>query len=211
MTLEHGRAIEALLFASGRPIHMSMEKPSTGLTLPTTRKLVFGGAALAGLMLAASRLFVQQFFNYQAHVPRAFFVNAGAVAIYFWISVGSALGGMARYWCSGIAARLFGETFPWGTLIINLVGSFVIGFFATLTGPDGRILVSSTVRQFVMVGICGGYTTFSSFSLQTLNLVNGGEWLSAAANVWLSLTLCLTAVWIGHVIAVGLNGGRWVW
>jgi len=190
---------------------MSVEKPSTGLTLPTARKLLFGGAALAALLLAVSKLFVQQFFNYEAQTPRALSISVGATAIYFWISVGSALGGMARYWCSGVAARLFGETFPWGTLIINIVGSFVIGFFATLTGPDGRILVNSTVRQFVMVGICGGYTTFSSFSLQTLNLVNGGEWLSAAANICLSLTLCLAAVWIGHAVAAGLNGVRWVW
>lgn len=95
---------------------------------------------------------------------------------YFWIAVGSALGGMARYWLSGVAARLVGETFPWGTLLINVIGSFVIGFFGTLTGPDGRFFVASTGRQFVMVGICGGFTTFSSFSLQSLNYsmtVNG--------------------------------------
>lgn len=78
---------------------------------------------------------------------------------YLWIAIGSALGGTARYWCSGIAARLIGETFPWGTLIVNVVGSFIIGFFATLTGPDGRVFVSSTARQFVMIGLCGGYTT----------------------------------------------------
>ena len=62
---------------------------------------------------------------------------------YLWIAIGSALGGMARYWCSGVAARLIGETFPWGTLIVNVVGSFIIGFFATLTGPDGRLFVPS--------------------------------------------------------------------
>ena len=73
---------------------------------------------------------------------------------YFWIAVGSALGGMARYWCSGVAARLLGETFPWGTLFVNIAGSFIIGFFATLTGPDGRILVGSTARLFVMIGFC---------------------------------------------------------
>ncbi|MGH6959694.1 MAG: CrcB family protein, partial [Dongiaceae bacterium] len=77
---------------------------------------------------------------------------------YLWIAVGSALGGVARYWFSGIVARHFGETFPWGTILVNVSGSFVIGFFATLTGPDGRLLVSPTARQFVMVGLCGGYT-----------------------------------------------------
>ena len=125
--------------------------------------------------------------------------------IYLCIAVGSALGGMARYWCSGFIAAAVGETFPWGTLIINVVGSFVIGFFATLTGPDGRLLVSSVTRQFVMVGVCGGYTTFSSFSLQTLNLAHDGEFLHAALNVGLSLVLCLLSVWLGHMAASQVN------
>lgn len=125
--------------------------------------------------------------------------------MYFWIAVGSGLGGIARYWCSGVAARLIGETFPWGTLIVNVAGSFVIGFFFTLTGPDGRLFVSSTARQFVMVGLCGGYTTFSSFSLQTLNLMHDGEFLYAGANITLSVALCLFAVWLGHTAAGALN------
>jgi CrcB protein len=112
---------------------------------------------------------------------------------------------MGRYWCSGFIAERFGETFPWGTILVNVSGSFVIGFFATLTAPDGRLLVGSTARQFVMVGICGGYTTFSSFSLQTLNLVREGEWLRAGGNIVLSVVLCLAAVWIGHVLAAALN------
>jgi fluoride exporter len=128
---------------------------------------------------------------------------------YLWVAIGSALGGVARYWCSGAAARLFGETFPWGTVIVNIVGSFVIGFFATLTGPDGRVYASSIVRQFVMLGICGGYTTFSSFSLQTLNLMNDGEWLRAGGNVVVSIVCCMVAVWIGHVLASGLGALRW--
>jgi CrcB protein len=129
---------------------------------------------------------------------------------YIWIAVGSALGGVARYWCSGVAARLVGETFPWGTIAVNVVGSFIIGFFATLTGPDGRVYVGTTGRQFVMVGICGGYTTFSSFSLQTLNLMNDGEWFRAGANIGLSVVCCLVAVWIGHVAAMSMNAMKWV-
>ena len=124
---------------------------------------------------------------------------------YIWIAIGSAIGGAARYWCTGFAARLFGETFPWGTLLVNITGSLIIGFFATLTGPDGRIFVSSTTRQFVMIGLCGGYTTFSSFSLQTLNLAQDGEWLYAGANVFLSVVSCLLAVWLGHALAVKIN------
>ncbi len=129
---------------------------------------------------------------------------------YVWIAIGSAIGGIARYWCSGLAARLIGETFPWGTLIVNVVGSFIIGFFATLTAPDGRVFVGSTARQFVMVGFCGGYTTFSSFSLQTLNLMNDGEWLQVGANIGASVVLCLLAVWVGHVLAMSVNAMRWV-
>jgi fluoride exporter len=129
---------------------------------------------------------------------------------YFWIAVGSAIGGVGRFWLSGFVARWIGETFPWGTILVNISGSFIIGFFATLTGPDGRIFASSLTRQFVMIGICGGYTTFSSFSLQTLNLANDGEWLYAGANIVLSVVLCLVAVWIGHVMAVGLNTMKWV-
>jgi CrcB protein len=124
---------------------------------------------------------------------------------YLWIAVGSALGGVFRYWCSGVAARLIGETFPWGTLIVNVAGSFVIGIFFTLTGPDGRVFASSNVRQFVMVGLCGGYTTFSSFSLQTLNLIRDGELLHAGANIVASVLLCMLAVWLGHVAAAQIN------
>lgn len=132
------------------------------------------------------------------------------MATYFWIAIGSAIGGVARYWCSGVAARLIGETFPFGTLIVNIAGSLIIGFVATLTGPDGRVFASTTARQFIMIGFCGGYTTFSSFSIQTLNLLNDGQWFYAAANIILSVALCLLAVWIGHALAVSLNTMRWV-
>jgi CrcB protein len=124
---------------------------------------------------------------------------------YFWIAVGSALGGMARYWLSGFVAEHIGETFPWGTIVVNISGSFVIGFFGTLTAPDGRLLVGPTTRQFVMVGLCGGYTTFSSFSIQTLNLFRDGDWLRAGGNIILSVALCLVAVWLGHILAAMLN------
>jgi fluoride exporter len=130
--------------------------------------------------------------------------------LYFWIAVGSALGGVARYWCSGVAARLIGETFPWGTLIVNVVGSFIIGFFATLTGPDGRWFVGTTARQFVMVGFCGGYTTFSSFSIQTLNLMHDGEWLYVGLNIVASVVACLVAVWMGHIAATNFNAMKWI-
>jgi CrcB protein len=127
------------------------------------------------------------------------------VITYLWIALGGALGSVARYACSTWTANLVGETFPWGTMLVNVSGSFVIGFFATLSGPDGRLLVPGDFRQFVMVGICGGYTTFSSFSLQTLNLAQDGEYVRASANVVLSVTLCLASVWLGHLAAVSVN------
>jgi fluoride exporter len=130
------------------------------------------------------------------------------MAIYFWIAFGSAVGGVARYWSSGAAARLFGETFPWGTLIVNVSGSFLIGFVATLTAPDGRVFIGSAARLGIMVGFCGGFTTFSSLSIQTLSLMNDGQWVHAGANVVATVVLCLVAVWLGHILAVMLNTMR---
>ena len=131
------------------------------------------------------------------------------MAAYIWIALGGALGSVARFWCSGVAARLFGETFPWGTIIVNVAGSFIIGFFATLTGPDGRVFADTLTRQFVMMGILGGYTTFSSFSLQTLALLQDGEWWLAGANIVLSVIACLAAVWLGHALAASINSLKW--
>ena len=110
-------------------------------------------------------------------------------------------GTVGRYALSSFAAHQFGETFPWGTLIINVTGSFVIGFFATMTDPNGGLLVPAQFRAFFMVGICGGYTTFSSYSLQTLRLAQDGEWLYAGGNILGSNITCLVAVWLGHICA----------
>ncbi|MGB2932655.1 MAG: fluoride efflux transporter CrcB [Methyloceanibacter sp.] len=129
---------------------------------------------------------------------------------YLWIAVGSALGGMARFWFSGVAARLVGETFPWGTIFVNVLGSFLIGFLATLTGPDGRIFADTLTRQFLMLGILGGYTTFSSFSLQSLTLLQDGEWLLAGANIAVSVIACLVAVWMGYALAATINSLKWI-
>jgi CrcB protein len=124
-----------------------------------------------------------------------------------WIFIGGGLGSLARWILSGWVANTVGETFPWGTLVINVSGSFVIGLFATATGPEGRWLVPATFRQFFMLGICGGYTTFSSFSLQTLNLAQDGQWFKASANAVLSVALCLLGVWLGHLLATAINSG----
>ena len=126
---------------------------------------------------------------------------------YLWVAIGGALGSVSRYWLSGFVAARFGETFPWGTLVINVTGSFVIGIFAALAIPEGRMDSQSRLfaTQFLMIGVCGGYTTFSSFSLQTLNLLREREWLYAGGNVILSVTLCMIAVLLGYLLGATFN------
>lgn len=121
---------------------------------------------------------------------------------YLMVAIGGALGSVARFWVSGLVAQRVGETFPWGTIIINITGSFLIGLIFGLTrAPEGRWLASPNTRIFFMVGICGGYTTFSSFSLQTLTLAQEGQWLRAGANAGLSVAACFAAVWLGYFVA----------
>jgi CrcB protein len=129
----------------------------------------------------------------------------GEAPVFIAVALGSAIGGAARYGVSGLVARSFGETFPWGTLVVNVAGSLLIGLVATVTGPDGRLLVSPVARQFAMPGFFGGFTTFSSFSLQTLSLAQDGEWLWAAGNVVLSVVLCLVGVWLGAALGAWIN------
>ena len=125
---------------------------------------------------------------------------------YLLVAVGGALGSVARFWIGGVIGAKWGETFPWGTVIINITGSFLIGvFFAVTALPDSRWLASPNTRAFLMTGICGGYTTFSSFSLQTLNLLRDGQWLYATGNVVLSVVLCMLAVWFGFLLGATLN------
>ena len=125
---------------------------------------------------------------------------------YLWVALGAAIGGMGRFGLAGVVANWIGATFPWGTLVVNVTGCFVIGIFNALTGPDGRLLVPVNLRIFVMVGICGGYTTFSSFSLETLNLARNAQWLASASYIGASVLFCLIGVWLGHIAGVLING-----
>jgi fluoride exporter len=124
---------------------------------------------------------------------------------YLWVALGGALGSAARYACSGIAARWLGLGFPYGTMFVNVSGSFMIGVLGTLALGGGRALASTDARAFLIVGLLGGFTTFSSFSLETLNLAHAGSLGAAAANIALSLVLCLIAVWLGYVSAVAFS------
>lgn len=127
---------------------------------------------------------------------------------YVLIGLGGALGSVARAWLGNAMVALTGPSFPWGTILINIVGSFVIGFFGTLTATDGRFAVPFDVRAFVMVGICGGFTTFSSFSLQTLELLRDGRTGHALANIALSVALCLAGVAAGYSLALMTRTSR---
>jgi CrcB protein len=119
---------------------------------------------------------------------------------YLWVTLGSAIGGLLRYMLTRWTITL-SMNFPYGTVLINVIGSFVIGYFGTLTLQSDRYATSENLRLFVMVGLCGGFTTFSSFSLQTFDLLRAGGWGRALANVILSVVLCLTSVAAGHMLA----------
>jgi CrcB protein len=129
---------------------------------------------------------------------------------YVWVAMGGALGSVGRFWLSNFVAERTGETFPWGTVLVNASGSLIIGAVAAFASPEGRLDSQSRLfaTQFVMIGICGGYTTFSSFSLQTLNLLRDRQWLYAGGNVLLSVTLCLIAVWLGYLIGATVNPAK---
>ena len=123
--------------------------------------------------------------------------------LYAWVALGSILGGLARYFVS--LALATGAGFPWATLFINVTGSLIIGFYAALTGPDGRVLARPEHRQFIMTGFCGGYTTFSTFSLETFRLFHAGAKYTALAYVGASVIGWLTAVWLGNMMAGRYN------
>jgi CrcB protein len=126
---------------------------------------------------------------------------------YLWVAIGGALGSVTRFWINGLVIEKLSPVFPWGTLVINVTGSFLIGVIGALAIPEGRMDSPSRqfATQFLMLGVCGGYTTFSSFSLQTLNLLRDREWLYAGGNVILSVALCMIAVWLGWLLGDMFN------
>lgn len=128
-----------------------------------------------------------------------------AASLYAAVALGTVIGGVLR----AIVSMAIGEPavpgLPWATLFVNVTGSFMIGLYAALTGPEGRLFPGPKQRQFVMTGILGGYTTFSVFSLETFRLLDAGHPSAAGINVGVSVLAWLAAVWAGHAIATGLN------
>lgn len=115
------------------------------------------------------------------------------------------MGGVARWLISELMHAWYPVGLPWGTLFVNVTGSFLIGFYAAFSGPEGRIFAGPAQRQFVMTGICGGYTTFSTFSLESIRLIEAGHMQEAALNVGVSLVGWMVAVWCGFALAMWFN------
>ena len=125
-----------------------------------------------------------------------------------WVAIGGAIGSVARFWLTEASARWWGPDFPWGTVIANVTGSFLIGLIAALPVLGPRDLLGPIGRQFLMVGIMGGYTTFSSFSLQTLTMMQNGHVAKAALNIGGSVVLCLIAVAAGYALGAMLSATK---
>ena len=121
---------------------------------------------------------------------------------YLWIALGAIIGASARYFLSGFVARNLSAVFPYGTLLINVTGSFLLGFF--LIGASERVLLDPRWRLLVAVGFCGSYTTFSSYAFETFAYMEQGQWLLMTANILGNNVLCLAAVLAGAAIARGL-------
>ena len=132
----------------------------------------------------------------------------GGFAVYLWVAIGGAIGSVARFALGNAMTMALGTDFPWGTLLINVLGSFVISFFGVLTGMNARYPMPAEARIFVSVGLCGGFTTFSAFSLQTVELARNGHPMRAALYVAASAFLCIIACALGYASASALNASR---
>ncbi|WP_455211308.1 fluoride efflux transporter CrcB [Kaarinaea lacus] len=117
---------------------------------------------------------------------------------YLAIAAGGALGSLLRFWSSTAAHRLLGQSFPYGTLFVNVVGSFIMGFLYVLL--TSRMELAAPWRAFFLVGLLGAFTTFSTFSMDTLQLLEKGLWLRAVLNVFSNVVMCIAAAWMGVLI-----------
>ena len=129
-------------------------------------------------------------------------VTSNLMSKIIFIGLAGLVGTLGRYWLSGLIARQYGETFPWGTLVVNAIGCFFAGAIFCLT--EERFLISPMVRTIVLIGLLGGFTTFSSYGLQTFTLLREGELGLAMVNVTVSNLLGLLLVWIGYTLVKAL-------
>jgi CrcB protein len=118
---------------------------------------------------------------------------------YLIVSLGAAIGGALRYWLSNLSYKFFPVTFPYGTLAVNIIGSFLLGLIIFIF--DEKELISSQLKIFLTIGLCGGFTTFSTFSLETFYLIKDSEYLLAAANIILSTMLCIAGVFLAYIVS----------
>jgi fluoride exporter len=118
---------------------------------------------------------------------------------YIIVSLGAALGGGLRYWVSNLTYKFLPSTFPYGTLAVNIIGSFILGVVIFLF--DDKEVITPGIRLFLAVGFCGGFTTFSTFSLETINLLKDSQFGSGMLNIFLNLLLCLAGVALAYFIS----------
>lgn len=117
------------------------------------------------------------------------------------VFIGAGLGGVLRFWIASITYFFLGRQFPFGTLIVNVSGCFLMGLLFILT-IERFNEIGPQLRSFLLIGLLGGYTTFSSFSIETINLFEAGAFISGITNILISIALCLAATWFGII------GGR---
>ena len=115
------------------------------------------------------------------------------------IGIGGFIGAILRYLISGYFYNLYGNKFPYGTLAVNIIGCLVLGFFITLA--EGKFIISPQARSFIAIGLLGAFTTFSTFSFETLVLVQRELYVSAFLNIFISISAGLLAVWLGIILA----------
>lgn len=125
---------------------------------------------------------------------------------YLMVMLGGCVGVAARFWLSVAIASRWGGAFPSGTVVVNILGCFVIGLFVVLTSAEGLLPASAVIRQAVVLGVLGGFTTFSSFSIQTIELMKQGQISLAVVNVLVSVFGCLLATWAGMMVGGWMNG-----
>lgn len=138
-------------------------------------------------------------------MPIGTWLTEAMLKVYFGVMLGGCAGVAARLWLSTVLAVRYGESFPVGTLVVNVLGCFVIGVFAILTGPGGVLTIPPVVQKAVTIGVLGGFTTFSSFSLQTINMLKNDQFFPAMLNVGASVIGCLLATWVGMLAGTWLN------